>query len=211
MSPNDLEGIALVGSTLSPFYLQDPVKGEAAAAFRALSELDVPAACAQWPFVSDTDAAQALALMQEGLAEGTDADALVWEYRRLFVGPQALPAPPWGSVYTDRDMVVFGLSTLALRQWMREKGIVRQTDGNVPDDHIGLMLGLMSYLASTQPDDLPEYLRLHLLTWSHHYLDELEQAATHPFYRGLARLTDLSLEGIREELGIEVVYPRFYR
>ncbi len=35
----------------------------------------------------------------------------------------ALPSPPWGSVWLDRESVLFGDSTLALRQWMRESGI----------------------------------------------------------------------------------------
>ena len=42
-----------------------------------------------------------------------------------------------------------------------------------PEDHIGLMLALMSYLARNQPDDLDEFLQIHLLTWSSHFLDQL--------------------------------------
>lgn len=138
-------------------------------------------------------------------------DDLMWEYRRLFVGPAEKPAPPWGSVYTDRECVVFGASTLDLRAWMREHGIARTTDEKTPEDHIGLMLALMAWIAANQPADLDEYLRLHLLTWSSHYLDELAEAAEHPFYEGLARLTKASLEGIQAARRIDVEYPRFYR
>ena len=67
------------------------------------------------------------------------------EYRRLFVGPAPKPAPPWGSVYTDRECVVFGESTLALRAWMRAQGIARLVDDKTPEDHIGLMLVLMAW------------------------------------------------------------------
>ena len=42
-------------------------------------------------------------------------------------------------------------------------------------------------------------------------LDQLIEAAGQPFYEGLARLTKASLEGIQAELGLDVVYPRFYR
>ncbi len=59
------------------------------------------------------------------------------------------------------------------------------------------MLALMAYLARSQPDDLDEYLRLHLLTWAPHFLDILASAASHPFYQGLAMLAKASLEGIR--------------
>ena len=203
--------IAFVGETLGPFFLQDPVKGDARAAFEAVAALDPHEAGEEWPFVSDEHAERYLALMTEGLAEGVDNDDLVWEYRRLFIGPAKKPAPPWGSVYTDRECVVFGASTLALRQWMRDQGIERTTDDRTPEDHIGLMLALMAWIARNRPEVLDEYLREHLLTWSSHFLDALAAASEHPFYEGLARLTKASLEGIRDELGIDVVYPRFFR
>ena len=165
----------------------------------------------EWPFVDEAEARCDLDLMRSGLAEGIDADGLVWEYRRLFIGPAPKPAPPWGSVYTDRECVVFGATTLELRAWMRSHGIARQADDKTPEDHMGLMLVLMAWIARNQPQDLGEFLRLHLLTWSSHFLDQLIEAAGQPFYEGLARLTKASLEGIQAELGLDVVYPRFYR
>ena len=206
-----LEGIAFVGETLGPFFLQDPKTGEAGAAFQALAALDVDAAAAEWPFADEAEARACLALMKEGLAHGIEDDDLVWEYRRLFVGPAPKPAPPWGSVYTDRECVVFGESTLALRAWMRAQGIERLVDDKTPEDHIGLMLVLMAWIARNQPADLDDYLRLHLLPWSSHFLDELAEAAKQPFYEGLARLAKASLEGIQSERALDVAYPRFYR
>ncbi|CBL03740.1 MAG: Tat proofreading chaperone DmsD [Gordonibacter pamelaeae] len=206
-----LEGIAFVGETLGPFFLQDPKTGEAGAAFQALAALDVDAAAAEWPFAGEAEARACLALMKEGLAHGIEDDDLVWEYRRLFVGPAPKPAPPWGSVYTDRECVVFGESTLALRAWMRAQGIARLVDDKTPEDHIGLMLVLMAWIARNQPADLDDYLRLHLLPWSSHFLDELAEAAKQPFYEGLARLAKASLEGIQSERALDVAYPRFYR
>lgn len=206
-----LEGIAFVGETLGPFFLQDPKTGEAGAAFQALAALDVDAAAAEWPFADEAEARACLALMKEGLAHGIEDDDLVWEYRRLFVGPAPKPAPPWGSVYTDRECVVFGESTLALRAWMRAQGIARLVDDKTPEDHIGLMLLLMAWIARNQPADLDDYLRLHLLPWSSHFLDELAEAAKQPFYEGLARLAKASLEGIQSERALDVAYPRFYR
>ena len=200
-----------MGETLGPFFLQDPKTGEAGAAFQALAALDVDAAAAEWPFAGEAEARACLALMKEGLAHGIEDDDLVWEYRRLFVGPAPKPAPPWGSVYTDRECVVFGESTLALRAWMRAQGIARLVDDKTPEDHIGLMLVLMAWIARNQPADLDDYLRLHLLPWSPHFLDELAEAAKQPFYEGLARLAKASLEGIQSERALDVAYPRFYR
>ena len=127
------------------------------------------------------------------------------------MGPGHLPAPPWGSVYTDRECVVFGEATLALRAWMRRIGVARTTDERTPEDHIGLMLALLAYLAEERPELTDEYLRDHLLTWAPHYLEALEEAADHPIYQGLAALTRSTLLGLQEARGLEVVTPRFYR
>lgn len=206
-----LSGIAFVGNTLGPFFLEDPVKGSAGDLFAAIAALDPEAAALEWPFVDDACARECLSLMKEGLAAGADDEDLMWEYRRLFIGPAEKPAPPWGSVYTDRECVIFGVATLELRQWMREQGIELHMNGDEPEDHIGLMLLLMAWISQHRPEVLEEFLRVHFLTWSSHFLDELAEAARHPFYEGLAKLTKASLEGIQAHLAIEVVYPRFYR
>ena len=207
---DQMAAVAFAGASLAPFFLNDPRTGDAADAFAAMAELDVAAAAAEWLFVDEATAADALALMREGLAAGADNENLVWEYRRLFVGPGHLPAPPWGSVYTDRECVVFGEATLALRAWMRRVGVARTTDERTPEDHIGLMLALLSYLAEERPDLVDEYLRDHLLTWALHYLEALEAAADHPFYQGLAALTRSTLLGLQAARGLEVTLPHFY-
>lgn len=207
---SDLASVALTGEMLAPFFLQDPKLGTAGPSFQAVASLDAQAAAAEWPFVDAPCALEALELMQKGLAGGVDDD-LMWEYRRLFVGPGHKAAPPWGSVYTDRECVIFGVSTLDLRQWMRERGIERRAAENDPDDHIGLMLELMTWIALNRPDDLDDYLRLHLLTWAPHFLEYLEAQTTHLFYRGLAQLTRASLLGIQRARGLQVDIPRFYK
>lgn len=69
----------------------------------------------QWP-LSQTSLAPLVTTFKEECEESRNQ---AWQ--RLFVGPYALPSPPWGSVWLDRESVLFGDSTLALRQWMREK------------------------------------------------------------------------------------------
>ena len=206
-----LEGVVFVGQTLAPLFLNDPAHGAIDDMLAAMLSLDVDEAAEEWPFVPADEAGEALQMIKKGLSDGPHADDLVWEYRRLFVGPAKMPCPPWGSVYTDRDCVVFGESTLELRAWMRARGIKRLGDEKTPEDHIGLMLALMAWVAQDKPELLGEYLTKHLLPWSSHYLDQLTDAAEHPFYEGLARITKLSLEGIQDAFALEVTYPRFYR
>lgn len=206
--------LILIGSTLGPLFLNDPDHDaqRIEAGLQALATLDVDAAAAEWPFVSTDQAKEALAKMKEGLQAGLSDEVLVWEYRRLFVGPAAKPAPPWGSVYTDKDKVVFGASTMELRAWMRKNGIaITKAESDEPEDHIGTLLVLLSWLAEERPELVEEFLTAHVLTWSSHFLVQLEEAAQHPFYEGLAQLTRLSLEGVQEELDLQVEYPRYYR
>ncbi|MBO1929268.1 molecular chaperone TorD family protein [Providencia rettgeri] len=39
---------------------------------------------------------------------------------RVFIGPEALPAPPWGSVYSTLKAYYRGSSTLALSEFYNE-------------------------------------------------------------------------------------------
>ena len=43
--------------------------------------------------------------------------------------------------------MLFGDSTLALRQWMRENGIAFEMQQNEPEDHFGTVLLLAAWLA----------------------------------------------------------------
>lgn len=191
--------IAFVGNVLAPFYLDYPTNSYIQDMLNEITNLDISEAERQWPFVEPSICHDALALMKAN-AKREMRDSLLWEYRRLFVGPGASPAPPWGSVYTDPDGVVFGASTLALREWLTNNQTSFHPSRNIPEDHIGLMLELMSLIANEKPALLEEYLFEHFYTWAPRYLTKLSETTTHPFYRGLAELTKHSLTGIMNTL-----------
>lgn len=143
----------------------------------------------------------------------TPADEPLSEaWQRLFIGPYALPAPPWGSVWLDRESVLFGESTLALRQWMRENAIAFDMQQNEPEDHIGTLLMLAAWLAEngrdTQRDQL---LAWHLLPWSHRFLSVFIDNAGHPFYEALGKLAQLTLADWQSTLLIPVAEKPLYR
>ena len=214
MNESVLQGIAFVGRTLGPFFRYDPKRelDVVGPLYDAIATMDARAAAADWPFADEREVFRALCLMQEGLEDDLDESAIIWEYRRLFVGPAHKAAPPWGSVYTDKDCVMYGASWVALREWMRQCGIaVEGGESREPEDHIGLMLEMCAWLADNRPELLAGYLRLHVLPWAGHFLDGMYEAAQHPFFEGLALLTKASLEGMRRDLALQVQTPRFYR
>lgn len=133
-------------------------------------------------------------------------------WQRLFIGPYALPAPPWGSVWLDRESVLFGDSTLALRQWMRENHIVFEMRQNEPEDHIGTLLMLAAWLAESGRDaECDQLLAWHVLPWSTRFLTVFSENAGHPFYRALGQLALLTLADWRSTLLIPVAEKTLYR
>lgn len=206
-------GIAFIGQMLGPLFTEDPKLGHAQDLYRALAELEADAAAEEWPFAAVTENRKAvessLVLMQRGLA--SDQGDLVDEHRRLFVGPGHKAAAPWGSVYLDSEGVIFGWSSIALHDWMRQNGIERRAKDRMPEDHIGLMFELMAWLALERPELLRTYLEEHFCTWAPHYLEELERASECSFFQGLARLARVSLAGISKELDLNVTVLKFYR
>ena len=206
----DTQNAAAAFRLLGSLFSVDPVIDEGGPElFDSIAAMDVDEEAEPWPFVERDVCASLLSVMKDG-ASG-DRIELARMYRRLFIGPMPMQAPPYGSVYTDRDQVLFGEATLELRAWLNRVGIGIAKDEAAPEDHIGTMLSLLAWIIETKPQVLDEYLAEHLLTWAPHYLDELESAAQEGFYVALAQLTRLTLEGLREELKLEVVEPRFYR
>ncbi len=207
---DDDAAVAFLGETLGPLFLYDPTDGRVAALYAELAALDPAEAASAWPFGDAAAVEEAFALIACGL-QAAERDALPEEYRRLFVGPARKAAPPWGSVYTDHDQVIFGASTLELRAWLRRSGIRAPGAGNEPEDHIGALLLLMAWVARNKPELLDSLLQEHLLTWAPHFLEVMQAATAHPFFEGLAALARTSLEGVQEARALTVEVPRFYR
>ena len=133
-------------------------------------------------------------------------------WQRLFIGPYALPAPPWGSVWLDRESVLFGDSTLALRQWMRENNIAFEMQQNEPEGHFGTLLLLGAWLAENGREaECEQLLAWHLLPWSTRFLSVFVDNAGHPFYAALGRLAQLTLADWRSGLLIPVAEKTLYR
>ena len=77
----------------------------------------------EWPYGTAEEKKGAALLLKE--ARKLSLETLDREFHHLFVGPNDLEAPPWGSVYLDSEAVVFGDSCMSLVRWMKENGIAR--------------------------------------------------------------------------------------
>lgn len=121
-----------------------------------------------------------IAKWQEAL-DSTNLKTLPQAWQAMFIGPYEFAAPPWGSVYLDRENVVFGESLLDLRAFMLEKALGFNNLHNEAEDHIGLMLLLLAMLCDTEESAVPTFLADHLLPWAPTYFTCLTTANAHPF------------------------------
>lgn len=197
------EGFAFTARVLGALFYFAPDSEQAAPLVTALTQGDWQQ---DWPLPPGQLAPLAVALRQQ-----TD-EPLPDAWQRLFIGPWALPAPPWGSVWLDRESVLFGDSTLALRQWMRDNGIVFEMAQNEPEDHFGTLLLLAAWLAENGRNaERDQLLAWHLLPWSSRFLAVFVENAGHPFYQALGQLAQLTLADWQSTLLIPVAEKPLYR
>jgi TorA maturation chaperone TorD len=132
---------------LGTLFVASPKTQDFKRALEAVRSLDLGQ---DWPFGGEGDLARAAELFRQGAAEEDDEE-LLRSYQRLFRGPNSLPAPPWGSVYMDRDQVMYGWTWNELKAWMRSNGVEGTYEENDPEDHIGRLM----LMAATVPRSGP--------------------------------------------------------
>lgn len=105
----------------------------------------------------DADAREAWLDKQEGT------------FNKLFVGPGHLVAPPWESVYSSEDGLLFQRETLDVRGFYRRSGLVVPEQGRQADDHIAFELDYMFHEATRDDaeslDAQRKFVDAHLLAW----------------------------------------------
>jgi putative dimethyl sulfoxide reductase chaperone len=68
------------------------------------------------------------------------------EFQRLFVGPDTIIAPLWESYYRSKDGLLFGETTLQVRDQYHRFGQQFSKENNEPDDHLTVELEFMLFL-----------------------------------------------------------------
>lgn len=123
------------------------------------------------------------------------------EYTRLFInGFPHVVAPPYGSVYLEKDGLVFGKTTSGVLQFYHGSGFSLKEDVNDLPDHIahelefmGILTGREAEAAGTEKVRLEEiqmdFLTHYLLSWIPTFCKKIKEESTSAFYRNLADLT----------------------
>lgn len=148
-------------------------------------------------------------------------NALHWDFTRMFIGPDRLPAPPWESAYRHKDKLLFQEHTLKVRQAYMKYQLLPVNFMKEADDHIGLELDFMYQLTimaleAIEEQNLAElreilkdqktFLENHLLKWVPELSAKITESATHSFYPGMGKILTgylkLDLEALKELLEI---------
>ena len=187
----DLEAVAVCCRVLGALFYLPPDRPGVAPILASLRERKL---IADWPLGASATLRELSEDFALALAGDNAMAEMTAEYQRLFIGPDALEAPPWGSVYLEEDGTLFGVSTQALRDFLEIQGVSLNTGVHEPEDHIGLLLWAAAWLAEQKQEAaLRQLLEQHLLNWSGIYLQSLQESARHPFYQKLAVLTAATL------------------
>lgn len=132
-----------------------------------------------------------------------DPEELAVDHARLFVGPMALQAPPYGSLYLEAEKKVMGASTVEVLRFYREVGLEMDLEFSELPDHIAVELECVSYLLqrAAASENEAEYelwlgrgryfLDTFLAPWCGQLCAALRANADNPFYVALADCTEL--------------------
>lgn len=131
-----------------------------------------------------------------------DWSAVEFSFNRLFVGPRALLAPPYASIYLDSDNTrLMGEATLQIRQFYGMLGLVSPWLNKIPDDHIALELDALWQIEtallekdSPQLRDMREYLVNRLQAWTPKFCARIQSIDdVHPAIIHIAKTLEQTL------------------
>lgn len=79
-------------------------------------------------------------------ASGEDRADFKYEFNRLFVGPEKLPAAPYETVYLSPERTLMRQHTLSVREAYLDAGLVVDKKNVEPDDHFAYECAFAAYL-----------------------------------------------------------------
>lgn len=136
------------------------------------------------------------------------------EYTRLFInGFPKVVAPPYGSVYLEKDGLVFGKTTSEVLRFYHGAGFtLKEEIGDLPD-HIAHELEFMGILTAREveatgvekvrlEETQMNFLSHYLLSWIPDFCERVREDSKSAFYQTLADLTGEFLHLEKNYLGV---------
>lgn len=135
------------------------------------------------------------------------------DHLRLFSGPTP-KAPPWESVWCEKDKLLFGRRTEEVFNFYAAWGVAVENSGHDPEDHLGLELAFALFLLQAmlggQPvkseqgqaphEALVFFLERHILPWAGPCLQKASEEAESVFYQKIPALCWAMLNNLHAKL-----------
>lgn len=134
----------------------------------------------------------------------TSLESQLVEYSRLFLGPFKLVAPPYGSVWLDKQKTVMGDSTARVAEFYHAQGLQLADEFPELPDHIAVELEFLSYLAFKEREAGScgdsaaigrlrqaqlDFINTFLLPWLLPFTEAIIEDGEAPFYQAIAACT----------------------
>ncbi|CAI9398284.1 MULTISPECIES: TorD/DmsD family molecular chaperone [Citrobacter] len=106
-----------------------------------------------------------------------------YDYNALFIGPCALKAAPYASVYLEEEGLVMGKTTRTIRDFMASIGLSINSENNIPDDHISYVIELAIVLSANvrqspqYRDMLARYINDYVALWVPEFIARIKRYA----------------------------------
>lgn len=128
-------------------------------------------------------------------------EELMVDHAKLFVGPNELLAPPYGSVYLDKERRVMGDSTMEAVKLYNEAGLSMDDNFRELPDHIAAELEFMYYLIYKETEAVESsdhekadyfmeaqgrFYQNFLSKWVKPFCDKITEGTDNKFYKALA-------------------------
>jgi TorA maturation chaperone TorD len=138
-----------------------------------------------------------------------DANALLLDYTRLFLGPMDILAKPYGSVWLDQEKTLMNESTMAVIELYTDADFEVDEDFKELPDHIAVELEFLYLLIFRENEALRtgdtamldrtrtlkrHFLDQHLGRWVTPFAAAMRGHAQSVFYRTLADLTEMMVK-----------------
>lgn len=140
----------------------------------------------------------------------------MYDFNRLFVGPQKLLAPPLESYYRNEDHLPMQAETMAVRAAYGAVGIELKAQNKIPDDHAqfefffaACLLEAVSKYPGQEQGELAavhyrKFMQEHLLCWIFDHLQAVEEHSSTSFCREMAKVIRRFMQWEKEAVSHEV-------
>lgn len=127
----------------------------------------------------------------------------VFDYNRLFIGPDKRLAPPYESVYCNPQRLLMQAQTLQVKKIYQELGLQNKQKGSMPEDHLGLELEFIAYLlhllqtatadnqqeeAQRIADNYKQFFEEHIYNWVFTHCQEVVDKSATNFNKAIGYL-----------------------